>query len=513
MIEVDNNARYIDGHLIVNMIYSNSKYECFQALINDESSGEKKTVLIKLFTSENAFEDEFAEQEKLIHSNITSMIAYKRQGTYLDSGGLRLSPYIMMEHFDFEIFNFISSKQKPSLTEGVVWYLFKQIISAVQKYEEADIKDIYLNLLDMSKLVMLDTKTKQIKLPDIFSETYILKKSASVSKVKGLNNYNIPPELSPCKLVNDNIRSLFLKDKPECKLGGGCSSTPIVYSTGILLFNLATGNGFNFKSIPPLFNTIYDKNTRSKKLWSSLLNQQKTSFTLSDSIKDLIEKMLDYNPSTRISLQEIMIHSWYTTSQILEEEFIEFCNHRVEGIIQELIEYDASEAYKLRSINDCCITRSDNYRIGSSCKPGSNNLDTSEDYFKEGKFDIYSHYKYHKQLIQLKLQNFKSSNMNSLVYELVKSALKYEGVDFYRGSNSTLECMKNMRQSDYLISESEDDSINNEQTPNTIFKFKCELYFDVNDLQYTIILLAEDNPHYLWDVYEGIKNELYRAKS
>lgn len=512
-MDIDNNARYIDGHLIVEMINYNSKFECFQALLNGEGISEKRTVFVKLFNSEIAFEDELMLQEKLIHSNITSMIAYKRQGIFSDSGGERFRPYIMMEYFDFEIFNFISSKQKPALTEGVIWFLFKQIISAIQKYEEAEIKDVYLNLIDISKLLMFDTKTMQIKLPDILSETYILKK---VTKVKRQNNYNIPPELSPCKLVQSNVKSLILKDKSEYK-GAIYPYAPLVYSAGILLFNLATGNGFDFKSVPPLFSPNYDRITRSAKLWRSLLNQQKTPFTLTDSLKDLIEKMLDYNSNTRITIQDILKHSWYETIQILDEEYFEYCRRKVESIIQELIEYDASEAYKLKNVSECSITRSENFKFSSCRRGSSNNLD-SEECFKEGKFNIYSHYTLHRQLIHLKLQNVKSSNMMNMVYDLVKAAFKFEGIDFYRGSNSALECTKNMRQADYLISDLEEELSNettsNEQTTSlTVFKFKCELYFDVNDLQYTIALLAEDNPHYLWDVCEGIKNGLYRAKS
>ena len=58
--------------------------------------------------------------------------------------------------------------------------------------------------------------------------------------------------------------------------------------------------------------------------------RNKTGFKFDDDFKDLILKMLEYNPINRLNFEEIKNHPWYKNFDIAKEEVVREMKKRVD---------------------------------------------------------------------------------------------------------------------------------------------------------------------------------------
>ena len=93
-----------------------------------------------------------------------------------------------------------------------------------------------------------------------------------------------------------------------------------LYALGILLFILIDG-------LPPFSSADIEHDQvykilatgRSETFWK-FVSQGKSPGYFSDDFKDLVTTMLEYNPSMRLSIADILAHPWVTDSDIATRE-------------------------------------------------------------------------------------------------------------------------------------------------------------------------------------------------
>ena len=110
-------------------------------------------------------------------------------------------------------------------------------------------------------------------------------------------------------LINDSPVGTRGYQAPEIINGEKHSFNVDIFSCGVILFAMLMGN-------PPFFtarldDTLYNLlQTNPKRFWSYHCNDS-TNDRISTSAKDLISRMLLYDPSKRIGISAIISHPWF----------------------------------------------------------------------------------------------------------------------------------------------------------------------------------------------------------
>lgn len=107
---------------------------------------------------------------------------------------------------------------------------------------------------------------------------------------------------------------------PEIQRGIPYHGKPAdVFSLGVSLFMMVMGQN-PFTNLD--FYKALWKGQSTDLFWAQFAKSQKAA--VGKEFKDLIEKMLDYNPATRITIEQIAQHEW-CQGLILDEGFIKSC--------------------------------------------------------------------------------------------------------------------------------------------------------------------------------------------
>jgi serine/threonine protein kinase len=91
-----------------------------------------------------------------------------------------------------------------------------------------------------------------------------------------------------------------------------------LFSAGVTLFVLVTGKGPFMTATPHSGNYQYIAMNYFEKFWSSY--EKKCTF--SEAFKNLINCMLAFDPTYRLSISEILSHQW-TNEEVLTSEEVE----------------------------------------------------------------------------------------------------------------------------------------------------------------------------------------------
>jgi calcium-dependent protein kinase len=220
---------------------------------------------------ERIFLKEIEILAKTEHPNIIKIIEY-----YKDE----INYYIITEYISGgELYEAISKCNK--FNESKAAYIMRQILSALNYLHSFGIVHRDIKPENMLVEKSSDEDLINIKLIDFGTSNYVTEKKNLTLKVG--SPYYIAPEV-----LKKNY-------------GKKCD----IWSAGIILYIMLIGKlPFHGKNTEELFNNIkkgvFDKTCEE---WNSISNNA----------KDLILKMLEYNPEKRFSAQECLDHTWIKT--------------------------------------------------------------------------------------------------------------------------------------------------------------------------------------------------------
>jgi calcium-dependent protein kinase len=205
--------------------------------------------------------------KKLVHPNIMQIFEF-----YEDKKNF----YIITELCEGgELFDQIVDKG--SFTENEAAWVMKQLMSAINYIHTNNI--VHRDLKPEN--VLLDTKKNNIiKIID-WGTARFFEKNKKMNKVSG-TPYYIAPEV------------LFEKYDEKCD----------IWSCGVIMYILLCG-------YPP-FNGETDNEILNKIKTGKYVFPEEEWDNISDEAKDLISKMLEFNPSTRYSAGDCLNHKWLT---------------------------------------------------------------------------------------------------------------------------------------------------------------------------------------------------------
>jgi calcium-dependent protein kinase len=216
--------------------------------------------------------------KKLVHPNIMQIFEF-----YEDKKNF----YIITELCEGgELFDQIVDKG--SFTESEAAYVMKQLMSAINYIHTNNI--VHRDLKPEN--ILLDTKKNNIiKIID-WGTARFFEKNKKMNKVSG-TPYYIAPEV------------LFEKYDEKCD----------IWSCGVIMYILLCG-------YPP-FNGETDNEILNKIKTGKFVFPEEEWDNISDEAKDLITKMLEFNPNTRSSASDCLGHRWLTdnTKKNLDQKF------------------------------------------------------------------------------------------------------------------------------------------------------------------------------------------------
>jgi calcium-dependent protein kinase len=216
--------------------------------------------------------------KKLVHPNIMQIFEF-----YEDKKNF----YIITELCEGgELFDQIVEKGSFNETEAA--WCMKQLMSAINYIHTNNI--VHRDLKPEN--ILLDTKKNNIiKIID-WGTARFFEKNKKMNKVSG-TPYYIAPEV------------LFEKYDEKCD----------VWSCGVIMYILLCG-------YPP-FNGETDNEILNKIKTGKYVFPEEEWDNISDEAKDLISKMLDFNPTSRYSASECLNHKWLTdnTKKTIDTKF------------------------------------------------------------------------------------------------------------------------------------------------------------------------------------------------
>ena len=184
----------------------------------------------------------------------------------IDYFDINHSYYIVMERFNSkDLFDFIS--EKGPLGENLAKQLFRQVLETVSQCHHRGV--LHRDIKDEN--ILIDLQTHQVKIIDFGSGVYL--HDAFYTDFNGTSVYSPPEWIRYKKYKADGLT---------------------VWSLGILLYDMLCGD------IP------YETNEQilnAELVWFSQLN-------LSQEAKNLIRLCLNPDPESRITLQQMLNHTW-----------------------------------------------------------------------------------------------------------------------------------------------------------------------------------------------------------
>ena len=180
------------------------------------------------------------------------------------------SYYIVMERFNSkDLFDFIS--EEGPLGENLARQLFRQVLDTVIQCHNRGV--LHRDIKDEN--ILIDIQTHQVKIIDFGSGTYL--QEGVYTDFEGTRVYSPPEWIKYRRYRADGLT---------------------VWSLGILLYDMLCGD------VP--YETD-DQILNAELVWFPQLN-------LSQEAKNLIRLCLDPDPESRITLQQVLNHSWIKTS-------------------------------------------------------------------------------------------------------------------------------------------------------------------------------------------------------
>lgn len=135
-------------------------------LLTEDNNSKRREVLVKVFKNSDIdinkqnYNNEKDKLGKLNHNNINNVIALNISGLFSGKNYSNYYPYIVHEKVDYSIMDFLLEDE--NLSEKIVRYFFKQILSSLEYIHSKKIEHNYLIFADL----IFDPNCATIKIPD-----------------------------------------------------------------------------------------------------------------------------------------------------------------------------------------------------------------------------------------------------------------------------------------------------------------------------------------------------------
>ena len=269
----------------------------------------------------NSMKKEVEALQTLDHPHLLKFYGSCEEGNLKidNKNEIRISYFVMEYNKGITLFDYIKHSNK--FSERLARYYFRQLISAIQYIHNENFihRDIKLDNILIDNLY-------ELKLID-FGLSCRVDSSKLVKGISGTKGF-MPPELFSEKFVYGPPTDIF-----------SCGVTLLTVIAGFTLFNKE--------------NITIDKNyvlfvNQNNEFWNSF--EDLTKNNISYELKNLITRMLVPDPFQRISLNEIVVHSWITSNNVpTYEEVVMECEMR-KKIIKENNKYE--EISKHHQLNE-----------------------------------------------------------------------------------------------------------------------------------------------------------------
>ena len=188
----------------------------------------------------------------------------------IDYFDMSQSYYIVMERFNSkDLFDFIS--EEGPLGENLARHLFRQVLDTVSQCHNRGV--LHRDIKDEN--ILIDLQTHQLKIIDFGSGTYL--HDAVYTDFEGTRVYSPPEWIKYRRYKADGLT---------------------VWSLGILLYDMLCGD-VPYETDEQILN--------AELVWFPQLN-------LSQEAKNLIRLCLNPDPESRITLQQVLNHTWINAS-------------------------------------------------------------------------------------------------------------------------------------------------------------------------------------------------------
>ena len=220
---------------------------------------------------------------------------------------------LIMEYIhDGDLFDAIRSEINNRMSEEKARVYFQQIILAIQYLHSKNI--IHRDLKPEN--ILIDKKKNCIKITDFGLSTLIKRKYEIIPDIAGTTDY-LAPEV---------IKQL-----------GYLGQSADIWSCGVILFNCVTGCKPFIGNNAIMLNNILSGNVEFFKN------------NINSSLKSLIKKILDPNPETRYTIQQIMNNEWFKIGFDKVEK--EVRNYFQKSLINKNIEINDEEIKENKNID------------------------------------------------------------------------------------------------------------------------------------------------------------------
>lgn len=256
----------------------------------DQATGLEAAV--KIFKPENHFSLQLMKAESEVlqnvaHSNVLSFIESYDATEFYDpcTGVCQTVSAVVMEYASRgELFDYLGENQ--FFSESVAKEFFKQLIDAISHLHSKNIahRDIKL------ENILLDERLN-IKLADLGYSSYFNPKKLYKHPV-GTSSYFAPE-------IHANIA--FSVERAD------------LFAAAIVLFTLVAGHMpfGNATKDDQMYNLIFQgQQSNFWRFHSKMMKKKDDNFKFSQEFMDLIDKMLEVNPKSRLTLEEIKAHPW-----------------------------------------------------------------------------------------------------------------------------------------------------------------------------------------------------------
>ena len=227
-------------------------------------------VAVKEVTKEKVLEytvDDKVPLEIALMQQVSDVPGVIRLIDYFD---MSHSYYIVMERFNSkDLFDFIS--EEGPLGENLARHLFRQVLDTVSQCHNLGV--LHRDIKDEN--ILIDLQTHQLKIIDFGSGTYL--HDAVYTDFEGTRVYSPPEWIKYRRYKADGLT---------------------VWSLGILLYDMLCGD-VPYETDEQILN--------AELVWFPQLN-------LSQEAKNLIRLCLNPDPESRITLQQVLNHTWINAS-------------------------------------------------------------------------------------------------------------------------------------------------------------------------------------------------------
>ncbi|CDW73506.1 protein kinase domain containing protein [Stylonychia lemnae] len=294
---------------------------------------------VNLATFQRVLKNEVEILQKLNHQNIIKLVEFNLEGdiVFLENGKQILVFYIVLEFAEGgDLFEYLCVEGR-SFSEEVARYYFQQLIDAIE----------YLH--NTQEIVHRDLKIENL----LLDKDYQLKIADFGLSINKYGNYGLGVMFS--RVGTRNYMAPELLEKRPYR-----GTSVDIFAAGVVLFIMATGTwpfDNRANTLDKLYKFIIMKDYEGFwREWGQSEDAQKSpNRVLSEDFKDLVVKLLAYNYTDRLIIEEIKDHQWFRgdlpTQDTLKTEVIKLKMQSVNQRIAQEIKPQMSKNKQTSNFN------------------------------------------------------------------------------------------------------------------------------------------------------------------